>query len=519
MQVNAILFDVQSIQKYIFANNKLKANVGASYIVDRLFEEVLCKDVILQLESEADITSWKTRRDSIISLPASVYVAYIGGGKALILIGNDHTNMIESIIKTFTSQVLTQYPGLKVGVTTGTVTIEDIDERQLFKQLKNNQYTLNPILRPANTGLTTICDYSGDTADTVINFGDGERLVATSFTSKFNAFEAANARLKKDLFGTEDIEWVFPSEFDELGQNKSTENSKTGINDIAIVHIDGNNMGARFISCNRLEEKSELSEKVATKTLESFKSLIQWIIDKYDVLTKNLELTDKMLPIRPIIVGGDDITFVCNARIAVQAADFLMQELLSDNNGMSIDSCAGIAVIPTSYPFFRGYQMAEQLCDSAKSKMRTYNKVSKSCWLDFAFLHGETAPTLEQFFANEYSSLTGNMHYGPYRVYEKGKICEDEREGLWQLLDCTQQFKDGHVMARNKVKELRSVLQDNEHMWTVFCKQLQHTNQSIPEVSGWEDFKEKLWVKVDDEMRTPYIDAIELMDYILPGLE
>lgn len=525
MQVNAILFDVQSIQKYIFANNKLKANVGASYIVDRLFEDVLCKDVILKLESEADITSWKTRRDSITSLPASVYVAYIGGGKALILIGNDHTNMIESIIKTFTSQVLTQYPGLKVGVTTGTVTLEDIDERQLFKQLKNNQYTLNPILRPANTGLTTICDYSGDTADTVINFGDGERLVATSFTSKFNAFEAANARLKKDLFGTEDIEWIFPSEFDELGQNKSTEKSKTGINDIAIVHIDGNNMGARFISCDGLEERSELSEKVATKTLESFKSLIQWIIDKYDVLTKNLELTDKMLPIRPIIVGGDDITFVCNARIAVQAAHFLMQELLSDNNGMSIDSCAGIAVIPTSYPFFRGYQMAEQLCDSAKSKMRTYNKgnedneVNKSCWLDFAFLHGETAPTLEQFFANEYSSLTGNMHYGPYRVYEKGKTCEAEHEGLWQLLDCTQQFKDGRVMARNKVKELRSVLQDNEHMWTVFLKQLQHINQSIPEVSGWDVFKKKLWVKVDDEMRTPYIDAIELMDYILPGLE
>ena len=41
MQVNAILFDVQSIQKYIFANNKLKANVGASFIVDRLFEDVL----------------------------------------------------------------------------------------------------------------------------------------------------------------------------------------------------------------------------------------------------------------------------------------------------------------------------------------------------------------------------------------------------------------------------------------------------------------------------------------------
>lgn len=526
MQVNAILFDVQSIQKYIFANNKLKANVGASYIVDRLFEDVLCKDVILKLESGADITSWKTRRDSITSLPTDVYVAYIGGGKALILIDNNHVNMIEDIIKIFTKQVLVQYPGLKVGVTTGLVTLEknqfSIDEHQLFKQLKNNQYTLNPILRPANTGLTIICDYSGDTADTEVNFKDGERLVATSFTSKFNAFEAANARLKKDLFGTEDIEWVFPSEFDELGQNKSTEKSKTGINDIAIVHIDGNNMGARFISCDGLEERSTLSEKVATKTLESFKSLVQWIIDKNEVFGKHLQLKDKMLPIRPIIVGGDDITFVCNARIAVQAAHFLMQELLGDNHGMSISSCAGIVVIPTSYPFFRGYEMAEQLCDSAKSKMRAYNeknKINESCWMDFAFLHGETAPTLEQFFANEYSSLTGNMHYGPYRVYEKGKTCETEHEGLWQLLECTYQFKDGHVMAQNKVKELRSVLQDNEHMWIVFLEQLQNTKQSMPEVSGWDAFKEKLWVKVDGKMRTPYIDAIELIDYILPGLE
>lgn len=133
-------------------------------------------------------------------------------------------------------------------------------------------------------------------------------------------------------------------------------------------------MGARFISCDGLEERSALSEKVATKTLESFKSLVQWIIDKYEVFGKHLQLNDKMLPIRPIIVGGDDITFVCNARIAVQAAHFLMQELLSDNNGMSISSCAGIAVIPTSYPFFRGYEMAEQLCDSAKSKMRVYNE-------------------------------------------------------------------------------------------------------------------------------------------------
>ncbi len=527
MQVNAILFDVQSIQKYIFANNKLKANVGASYIVDRLFEDVLCKDVIENIGVEVDTTSWLTRSDSITSLSKPVYVAYIGGGNALVLVDNEHESLVQDIVKKFTTQVLIKYPGLKVGATTGSITLDgtqfSTDLSQLYKQLKANQFTLNPIVHPANTGLTTICDFSGDVADTVQSFGKDKRLVATSFTSKFETFEAANTRLKKNLFNTEAIDWVFPSELEDLGQNKSTEKSKTGINDIAIVHIDGNNMGAHFRQCKTLEERSALSKRVAAKTLESFKALIEWIIAKYDILDEHLELAENMLPIRPIIVGGDDITFICNARIAVQASHYLMQQLLSDANGMSISSCAGIAVIPTSYPFFRGYEMAEQLCDSAKSKMRAYNaahEVNESCWMDFAFLHGETEPTLEQFFANEYSSLTGNMHFGPYRVYSATDTnVTKDMEALVQLLDCTTQFNEGKVMAQNKVKELRSILQDNEHMWTVFLEQLRNTGKSMPEVAGWDMFREKLWTKVNNKMRTPYVDAIELMDYILPGLE
>ena len=403
MQVNAILFDVQSIQKYIFANNKLKANVGASFIVDRLFEDVLCKEIIEKLGVEVDATTWLTRSDSITSLPKPVYVAYIGGGNALVLVDNEHDSLVQDIVKKFTTQVLVQYPGLKVGATTGHITLDgaqfSTDLGQLYKQLKANQFTLNPIVHPANTGLTTICDFSGDVADTTQNFGNEKRLVATSFTSKFEAFDAANSRLKTDLFGTEATDWVFPSELEDLGQNKSTEKSKTGINDIAIVHIDGNNMGAHFRQCKTLEERSALSKRVATKTLESFKALVEWIVAKYDIIDEHLELKHNMLPIRPIIVGGDDITFICNARIAVQASHYLMQQLLSDKDGMSISSCAGIAVIPTSYPFFRGYEMAEQLCDSAKSKMREYNtahKVNESCWMDFAFLHGHNHLRLQR---------------------------------------------------------------------------------------------------------------------------
>ena len=72
MQVNAILFDVQSIQRYIFANNKLKANVGASYIVDTLFRQVLCESVLLKhIENDSisvDIDSWEGGLDITLRL-------------------------------------------------------------------------------------------------------------------------------------------------------------------------------------------------------------------------------------------------------------------------------------------------------------------------------------------------------------------------------------------------------------------------------------------------------------------
>ena len=37
----AILFDTRSIQRYIFSGNRLKTNIGASYLVDRVFDDVL----------------------------------------------------------------------------------------------------------------------------------------------------------------------------------------------------------------------------------------------------------------------------------------------------------------------------------------------------------------------------------------------------------------------------------------------------------------------------------------------
>lgn len=41
IELKALMFDTQSIQRYIFSGNRLRTNIGASYIVAKIFEEDL----------------------------------------------------------------------------------------------------------------------------------------------------------------------------------------------------------------------------------------------------------------------------------------------------------------------------------------------------------------------------------------------------------------------------------------------------------------------------------------------
>ncbi len=45
----ALLFDTLSIQRYIYSGNRLSTNIGASYIVDQLFNEILINDVLQKI--------------------------------------------------------------------------------------------------------------------------------------------------------------------------------------------------------------------------------------------------------------------------------------------------------------------------------------------------------------------------------------------------------------------------------------------------------------------------------------
>lgn len=253
-----------------------------------------------------------------------------------------------------------------------------------------------------------------------------------------------------------------------------------------------------------------MSREVKEQTEKAFTNLLDTITKEYSEYEEFLDLKNNYLPIRPLILGGDDVTFVCPAKMAITYAkrfmDFMNQDLgiLTVGGSKQISSCAGVAILPTAYPFFRGYQLAEQLCDAAKAESR---KDASTCWLDFAILHGEQAPELSQIRQNEYTGALGNMHFGPYRVDD-----DTDKYALEALIRCASVFRN---VPSSKVKGMRFVLQHGKADIHTFMEQWHHQNLDMPDITQWENYTSELWYGVDGApLETPYVDAIEMMDYI-----
>ena len=486
MQYKAILFDTRSIQKYIFSSNQLKTNIGASYLVEAVFEEILLPAVREILGADTlDDMSWKRPEDTDwSSMTAAARVGYIGGGKALLLFA-EHVDddILTAVIAAFTKKLLIHAPGLHTGAAIGTLELA-ADGRYigaerlnpLFDRLKEGQNTVFPAVNVPYTGLTLACSETGETANAWVDGRFCSWEVAAklhpTFPSGSGEADVQQALMDKlmTVFTPEEQEhfigrYDFPVEFARLGQ-------KTPKNDIAVVHIDGNNMGRKFQGCETLTAYIRRSRGIRHATLV-------------------------------------DMTFVCAGKAAVEFSAFLMQHLMEKN----IASCAGITIMNTSYPFFRAYEMAEELCSAAKNEMRALERAAghevDSCWLDFAILHGEQPPTLEQFRAQEYRGARGDLHFGPYRVDTDGAGATDERH-ITALLAGVRGLRG---LPRNKVKELRRVLAYGKHEQQQFMTQLGHLNLQLPDVPAWHAYAENLW----ERERTPYMDAIELMDYVMDG--
>ncbi len=585
-KVKALLMDTRSIQRYVFAGNRLRTNIGASYLVDRVFNDVLIARVLEGTDEapglfHGDLTTSLRFGEEMQTRCA---VAYTGGGNALLLFRMDTDDGVEQqVVRTFSRELLATRPGFHIGAAHGILDLTSDDLFQeglngLYQQLKETQATMFPPVNVQYTGLTLSCEVNGEAA----NFhdlkglverpgADGPRFFSQEVAVKAAVADEASEALRRRFEAllpegparTSFRKYSFPMVLEYLGQKRG----ETRGNYIAIVHLDGNNMGNKFrLLCKSLEDRRQLADEVQRKTEGSFAVLISEILQRCEegsyegVLdlnaTKKSGIAEgtKILPIRPLILGGDDITFICPAKMAISYTKRLMELLMTDlpegfprvslESARHLDSCAGIAILPTSYPFFRGYDLAEHLAGEAKKAMRarlpqtapereeaspkatTPQDLTGTCWLDYAILHGEQAPELSQIRAQEYTGARGPMHFGPYQIGNTAAShAVERRHNIEHLLECVhilqQDAGSGRhrkgALPRNKIKELRNVLQRGRHEADEFMAQMRRMGQTLPQIEDWDVFQSEeaaFWNEKGEVPETPYVDAIELMDFM-----
>lgn len=547
-EVGAILLDTRSIQKYVFSCNKLKTNVGASYLVDGIFNDLMQKIVLPSFNLKMPEISWQKSEQIEMIKDDSIEaeIVYIGGGNMLILINKfsgkeDNLNLCREIVKKWTLEILKKAPGLKTGAAIGMMDVERFKDSldKMYVQLKQNQNTVLPQVDLPYTGLTLECNISGKTADT-FDWVD-KSWIAKEVKAKTDAYTYASEKVRseyKDILekdGSRD-KYDFASELEKIG-------CKEGESYISVIHIDGNNMGVKFSKCKDSQERKKLSLKVAQIVQNAFCELIKTIIAEYDskAYAEALDMEKlvdkegkKLLPIRPIIIGGDDITFVCPARVGIEYAKRFIeavnkQEFLSDEQhkrmseevkkednsiilSKTMSCCGGVAIVPLKYPFFRAYQLAEHLCGSAKNKSRK----NDNSLIDFAILYGEMTPDLDQLCRYQYSAPEGCLHYGPYSVQKEIQ----DGSHINDLLVLKDDIRDN--VPKNKIKELRDVLTKDMHTQIRFLENCKEIQKIIDEECNQEGIgAQAFWQKKkgESELKTRYIDAIELIDFTLPKEE
>lgn len=501
-QISAVLIDTIAIQEYIFSSNRLKNNVSASYIISNIFKEELRLALERCFKSTYDYDIWRSKpSESIISsLSFSFEIGYIGGGNALILI--KEKLKVKEFIKIFSLILLQRYPGLR----TGYGLIYDFDfsnikdsMKRLHFILKRNKYNYFPKVNLLKYGITAECPESGESAELFKN--DKYQFISGVIKAKIDKEMIALNSLREEFSFELKDKYTFTNDLDNLGKPE-------GFNYISIVCIDGNRVGSQIKNCTSLEKIRETSIKIENLFLRAFKEIIRIgcvrnienkIIEKdegFELIQENNKI---ILPIRPIIIAGDNITFVCNGRLALYLTDLYIKSLvrLSISDNFPLSACAGISIVKTKYPIYRAYRIAEDLLRRAK---RLSREEKNSNFIDFFISTGGLGGNLNEDFKNYYGALEGNAHFGPYRISQK----IDEKS----VINLKKNIKQFYTWPKNKLYNFREKLYGSRDEARKYLEELKEQGCVLHELDGTQ-YHISIW----ENQKTPYFDPIDLLEF------
>jgi len=530
------------IQSYIFNSNRLKENIGASYLVGMAtghWAYATVRSITTQhnlLTNDALNGDRQLEKDSKLEAE----VIYAGGGNFVCLFRTP--DLARNFARQLTSKVLFEAPGLHLVLHSMEYrwTNEPLSTAvgRLLRELKAQRSYQPQAMALAGLGVTAMCNSTSMPAVTM-ELEDGEQQIYSAEVVAKHAFASdANEELSRLL----QLDWHFryPFDLDNLGR---TEGEKSFL---AVVHVDGNGLG-RIVSSiakeygtikqNRdyIKALRSFSERVKSASNTAMQMTMRTLQDAFDANgvmrwhfngQAPLKLKPKdnesfWFPFRPLIFGGDDVTFICDGRIGIALAlEFVRQFELAtkaEKLGDGLTACAGIAIVKAHYPFARAYELSEQLCQSAKQWAREISREHfgetssfTPSALDWHFTTGGLYADLETMRKREYVAPKGqiSLTLRPVLCTEGFHVYRN-----WNVIErAVTAFQTGKWSgSRSKAKAFASVVRQGSEATSAYeARYLRAERLRLPDLPGFMEGAG--WY----DGYCGYFDALELMDLYIP---
>lgn len=416
-----VLIETSGNQNYIFSTNKLRENIGASELTYRAGTEWVLKAVQKITHTviwDEDTTKLRANLlNPVLNKPIEnsdsvVEVLIATSGKALLL--TKEYQDAKQIIQEVTLKAIKESPNLDIcGVISAPFDWNNPDFKKhglgLVNREVHKKFEIVRSQRPSTVSrflrlpVVDECATSGLPASPEIDKRSGKNISSASF-SKQRENEEAFIRVAK-LLKNDERQIRFARNIGELdrlfGENENSSNSLAqesnefdGTDDKmawrAIIHADGNGLGEIFLNFGTLVSSNrDYVDKYRTFSLALDVCTESAFLKALNVFVGNPESNQnvsvkKKLPIIPLVLGGDDLTVVCDGRYALKFTyeflkafeqetaktehyDGIIADVAKEAlNVGRLSACAGVAIVKLHFPFSVAYGLAEDLMKKAK---------------------------------------------------------------------------------------------------------------------------------------------------------
>ena len=386
-------------QDHIFQTNKLAENIGASQQLVQIGQQDVIDAVHPWLPNVGDVddVGVAEKNPPIEDGKCEVEIWYLSSGKALLFTKDQEIG--QQVVQSVTRKALTDYPGLVVRG--AIVEITDWSVRGLAKAVENVHRKMakkRSQLPPAEARFQRLpivaeCKISGLPAC-------GEEIAGVAVSrvvvEKRKAMPAAKSRLdslaERASVGEDKLR--FELSIDRL------EEWLTEHRFLAVIHADGTGFGQLFQKFVDLRSFANVREYVNDLrafsmaldkvTQAAFVSAVRELADTDErAIQARRKHREWTVPILPLILGGDDLTLIMRADLAVNFLKLFLgawEKAIADCAVIAtaaqewyqikrLGMAAGIAIVKPHFPFSIAYNMAEELASSAKQEIKSRCKL------------------------------------------------------------------------------------------------------------------------------------------------